>query len=116
MVIVYVALIACLIFAHVLIYCLVRSGIAESRKPAPLSARQRRLVWRASFALQPESDAHYMSSKLGRSVLYFCQIISVTPYAGCCFDASHLAVLQALDRGLAAVLPGHRASHWANLA
>lgn len=44
MVIVYAALIACLIFAHLLIYCLVKSGIAESKKPAPLSARQRRLV------------------------------------------------------------------------
>ena len=43
MVIVYAALIACLIFAHLLIYCLVKSGIAESKKPAPLSARQRRL-------------------------------------------------------------------------
>ena len=57
-----------------------------------------------------------MSIKLGRGVLYFCQIVSVTLCAGCCFYASNLAVLQALDRGLAAVLPGHRASHWANLA
>ena len=42
MLIVYVALIACIAFAHLLIYWLIKAGIEDSRKPAPLSARQRR--------------------------------------------------------------------------
>ena len=46
MLVVYVALVACIFFAHVLIYWLIKAGIEDSKKPAPLSARQRRcIVW-----------------------------------------------------------------------
>lgn len=44
MLVVYVVLLACIVFAHILIYWLIKAGIEDSKKPAPLSARQRRFV------------------------------------------------------------------------
>ena len=46
MLVVYVVLLACIVFAHILIYWLIKAGIEDSKKPAPLSARQRRFVAR----------------------------------------------------------------------
>ena len=42
MFVVYVVLVASIAFAHLLIYWLIKAGIEDSKKPAPLSARQRR--------------------------------------------------------------------------
>ena len=44
MLVVYVVLLACIVFAHILIYWLIKAGIEDSKKPTPLSARQRRSV------------------------------------------------------------------------
>ncbi len=53
MLVVYVVLLACIVFAHILIYWLIKAGVEDSKKPAPLSARQRRLVAGTSCITTP---------------------------------------------------------------
>lgn len=61
--VVYVALVASIAFAHLLIYWLIKAGIEDSKKPAPLSARQRRSARAPSTtatAVQPTDLSAYI--------------------------------------------------------
>lgn len=58
MLVVYVVLLACIVFAHILIYWLIKAGIEDSKKPAPSSARQRRFVARPCCKLINTRSLH----------------------------------------------------------
>ena len=92
MLVVYVVLLACIVFAHILIYWLIKAGIEDSKKPAPLSARQRRSAAGPSFGTV---FARLIPRLKGQS--------PATPVL------SFAACLQAPDGGLASHVPRHNA-------